>query len=258
VLLTTPVPDARIKLGAQVVKFLVDKGFVGGDDKWDNVIFVGTKTDKADEGDKQCFVDEIVPELFKSTPGKTGKYVMVDQNDYSKLYAAIPQLPNVAITYHPPSDDAIQSDLLPKLAGGIDLVKLADSMKAARQAAKDAAAKLADMEKRLEEEKKDREKKERESKAREETERRAREAAERRARDAEENEQRARRRAQEEAERAANRRPFVDSLDWDSPRSTPSSGRRGLGVTATTGKACKNCSAGKGCRYAGMGLSGHN
>ena len=38
---TTPVPDARVKLGAQVVQFLVSKGFVGGDEKWKNVIFVG-------------------------------------------------------------------------------------------------------------------------------------------------------------------------------------------------------------------------
>ena len=33
VITTTPIPDARVKLGAQVVQLLVDKGFVG-EEKW--------------------------------------------------------------------------------------------------------------------------------------------------------------------------------------------------------------------------------
>ena len=46
VLLTTLATDGRIKLGTQVVQFLVRKGFVGGDEKWKNIILVGTKADK--------------------------------------------------------------------------------------------------------------------------------------------------------------------------------------------------------------------
>ena len=35
-------------------------------------------------------------------------------------------------------------------------------------------------------------------------------------------------------------------------------GGAGLGFTQTTGNACKNCSAGRGCRWAGQGRPGHN
>ena len=41
VIVTTPVPDGRVKLGAQVVKLLVEHGFVG-EEKWRNVMLVGT------------------------------------------------------------------------------------------------------------------------------------------------------------------------------------------------------------------------
>lgn len=45
VVVTTPVPDARIKLGAQIVQAIVDKGFVAanGEDKYANIILCGTK-----------------------------------------------------------------------------------------------------------------------------------------------------------------------------------------------------------------------
>ena len=45
-MLTTPIPDNQVKLGAQVVQLLVQHGFVGPD-KWKNVILVGTKADRA-------------------------------------------------------------------------------------------------------------------------------------------------------------------------------------------------------------------
>ena len=155
VLVTTPVPDARIKLGAQVVQFLVSKGFVGGDEKWRNIIFVGTKADKADNDDRACFRNEVVPELFSGAPNKSGTHVLVDKDDYSALVAAIPRLPNVAINYHPPSNEAIEAELLPKLAGDVDIVRIAREMKEAREAAKAAArdleAKLAAAERRRKE-----------------------------------------------------------------------------------------------------------
>mmetsp|Transcript_15824 Transcript_15824/g.20253 ORF Transcript_15824/g.20253 Transcript_15824/m.20253 type:complete len:568 (-) Transcript_15824:323-2026(-) len=37
-----------------------------------------------------------------------------------------------------------------------------------------------------------------------------------------------------------------------------SGGRNGLGATKTTGIACKNCSSGRGCRWAGQGRPGHH
>ena len=40
-----------------MVQFLVSKGFIGGE-KWKNVILVGTKKDKAEEGDLECFTEE--------------------------------------------------------------------------------------------------------------------------------------------------------------------------------------------------------
>jgi len=83
VLVTTPVSDARMKLGAQVVKFLVEKGFVGGADKWKNIVLVGTKNDKADNDDRKCFRDQVVPELFASAPSKTGAYALVQKSDYT-------------------------------------------------------------------------------------------------------------------------------------------------------------------------------
>eukprot|EP00438_Fugacium_kawagutii_P005506 Skav227050 [mRNA] locus=scaffold72:707722:710913:- [translate_table: standard] len=45
VVVTLPVNDARIKLGAQIVQAVVDKGFVAphGDDKYANIILCGTK-----------------------------------------------------------------------------------------------------------------------------------------------------------------------------------------------------------------------
>ena len=48
VVVTQPVPDGRIKLGAQIVQAVVDKGFVApaGDDKYANIILCGTKVQR--------------------------------------------------------------------------------------------------------------------------------------------------------------------------------------------------------------------
>jgi hypothetical protein len=45
---TTPVPDGRVKLGAQLVQLLVEHNFLG-QGKWANIILVGTKADRATE-----------------------------------------------------------------------------------------------------------------------------------------------------------------------------------------------------------------
>ena len=52
VVVTQPVPDGRIKLGAQIVQAVVDKGCVApaGDDKYANIILCGTKVQREGEG----------------------------------------------------------------------------------------------------------------------------------------------------------------------------------------------------------------
>ena len=81
VIVTCPVDAGRVKLGAQVVIFLVDKGFIGGGDKWKNVILAGTKCDKVQDDDIQWFKDEVVEELFRNSPSKTGTCAMVHHED---------------------------------------------------------------------------------------------------------------------------------------------------------------------------------
>eukprot|EP00966_Prymnesium_polylepis_P294081 6791939-Prymnesium_polylepis.1 len=68
VIVTTPIPDGRVKLGAQVVHALVEKGFVG-ETKWDSIILVGTKNDRAEEEERTCFRNEVVPEFFVGNVG---------------------------------------------------------------------------------------------------------------------------------------------------------------------------------------------
>ena len=108
VLVTTPASDARVKLGAQVVKFLVEKGFVGGSEKWDNIVLVGTKNDKADDDDRECFREQVVPELFASAPNRTGAYALVEKSDYSDLLGCISRLPGISIEYERPSDEVAE------------------------------------------------------------------------------------------------------------------------------------------------------
>jgi len=121
VLVTTPVSDARVKLGAQVVKFLVENGFVGGAEKWASIVLVGTKNDKADEEDRHCFRSQVVPELFSAAQGATGSYALVGRDDYSQLIDRIARLPSGTLSYRRPSSRAIQAELLP-LVGGDDFI----------------------------------------------------------------------------------------------------------------------------------------
>ena len=121
-LVTTPVPDGRIRLGAQVVKTIVEKGFlpVHGTDKFANVILVGTKVDKADEDEKRHFMHGLdghpsVQQIFfqDRDAKKTGNgiCVMVSKQDYSPIYPAIRRLPDVAIQYQRPPRDVVSQAL---------------------------------------------------------------------------------------------------------------------------------------------------
>jgi len=58
VVVTSSVTDGRVKLGAQVVRALVEKGFIA-DDKWRHVILNGTKEDRAEEEEKEFFRTQI-------------------------------------------------------------------------------------------------------------------------------------------------------------------------------------------------------
>jgi len=99
VLVTTPVADGRIKLGAQVVATIVDKGFLGGD-KWSNIILVGTKSDRAEsEKDRDFFRTEIAREFFSRAPNQRGSVALVSHDDYSELRTAITELPSLGIAY---------------------------------------------------------------------------------------------------------------------------------------------------------------
>ena len=99
VIVTTKITDGWMRLGAQVVKTLVDKGFIGGSEKWGNVILTGTHKDKAEDDDIACFlhgIDGAVPtvrEFYVEAPGQQGCVVMVSKEDYSPLWEAIGRLP---------------------------------------------------------------------------------------------------------------------------------------------------------------------
>ena len=79
VLVTTPIVDGRVKLGAQVVHALVQKGFVG-ESKWDSIILVGTKNDRAEDDERECFVNEVVKEFFDENNG-IGKFALTSKDD---------------------------------------------------------------------------------------------------------------------------------------------------------------------------------
>merc|ERR1719231_200271 len=84
VLATSPVADGRMRLGAQVVQAIVDKGFLGGD-KWSNIILVGTKSDRAEsERDRDFFRTEIMAEFYSRAPGQRGAVALVSRDDYSE------------------------------------------------------------------------------------------------------------------------------------------------------------------------------
>jgi predicted GTPase len=102
VLVTNPISDGRVKLGAQVVATIVDKGFVG-EEKWGNVILVGTKDDRAeDDEQRRFFREDIMREFFAHAPNATGTVVLTSRESYDELRSAIAALPHMAVHYHPP------------------------------------------------------------------------------------------------------------------------------------------------------------
>ena len=102
VIVTTPSTEGRVKLGAQVVQTLVEHGFVG-EHKWDSVILVGTKSDRAEEEEKTFFRDNVVKDFFeKAPPGTSPKFALTTKQDVSPLVTQIGSLPGVPIEYVQP------------------------------------------------------------------------------------------------------------------------------------------------------------
>merc|ERR1740138_405646 len=98
ILVTTPVPDGRCKLGAQLVKLLIQH-CVTGESKWRSVILVGTKTDRATVEEIQHFRTQIVPDFFSCAPGGNGAFALTSKQDYSSLRRAIASLPATKVQY---------------------------------------------------------------------------------------------------------------------------------------------------------------
>lgn len=115
VIVTSPCTDGKVRLGAQVVQTLVDKGFVGKD-RWQNVILVGTKMDRGDEDDHQHFMTAIRDTFFAAAGDERhGFSVLTGKNDVSQLQKAIGDLPSAKVTYEKPAAEVMSRALAGKL-----------------------------------------------------------------------------------------------------------------------------------------------
>lgn len=131
VLATSPVADGRMRLGAQVVQAIVDKGFLGGD-KWANIILVGTKNDRAEDDEARTFFrTEIRSEFFKHAPNQEGAVALVSHDDYSELRRAISALPGLGIVYVPPDASTMAALLAEKM--GIQTEDFQSKLEEARE-----------------------------------------------------------------------------------------------------------------------------
>jgi len=183
VLVTTPVSDARMKLGAQVVKFLVEKGFVGGADKWKNIVCsLVPRTTRRTTTTGSASATRSCPSYSPPHPARREPTHWC-RRATTRTLSCISRLPGTSIEYERPSDDVIQAELLPLVAGDLDIAKLAQKMREARDEAARAALALdaakCEYKERLEDERRKREQEEREYKVRLAEEERKREAAER-------------------------------------------------------------------------------
>ncbi|OLQ03360.1 hypothetical protein AK812_SmicGene13710 [Symbiodinium microadriaticum] len=95
VIVTTPIPDGRVKLGAQVVQLLVEHGFLG-EEKWRNIILVGTKADRATPEELDLFRTDR-RDAAGQVVGGHGTFVMTSRDNYGELRKAIAALPNMSL-----------------------------------------------------------------------------------------------------------------------------------------------------------------
>jgi hypothetical protein len=141
VIVTTPATEGRIKLGAQVVQTLVEHGFVG-EHKWDSIILVGTKSDRADEDEKAFFRDHVVKDFFeKAPPGTSPKFALTTKQDVSQLVTQIGSLPGVPIEYVQPETASLAQILAAKFGIPVEAFNIAfDQMR--NQLASEAMAEM--------------------------------------------------------------------------------------------------------------------
>lgn len=124
VIVTTPIPDGRVKLGAQVVQLLVEHGFLG-EEKWRNIILVGTKADRAtpeeldlfrtDRRDAAGQVVGVAAQFFNAAPGGHGTFVTTSRDNYGELRKAIAALPNMKVKYATPDPSLMAEKFSEKL-----------------------------------------------------------------------------------------------------------------------------------------------
>lgn len=122
VIVTSPVSDGRVKLGAQVVQALVDKGFTGGDAKWQNIVLTGTKKDRAQDGDEDFFRNDIGSEFFADT-GTPGPVALTSVNDCEELWRALEGLAHNYVQYSKPDCTEIASAIAERVGIDQDLFK---------------------------------------------------------------------------------------------------------------------------------------
>jgi len=148
-IVTSPVTDGRVKLGAQVVQTLVDKGFVGRD-RWQNVLFVGTKMDKGEKDDYDFFLSEVKDEFFGTAMGeKHGMAVLTGKDDISQMWPALETLPSSKVQYTKPDAEVMSQCLAEKLGISEDVFqeKLLEERSKAERAAAEAREAIAQAEK---------------------------------------------------------------------------------------------------------------
>ena len=106
VLVTSKASNSRVGLGAQILQLIVEKGIVGGEEKWENIILVGTMSDKADQEDTDHFLEEVKCDYFKGAKDTTTAKCVLTTNKgddcVTSLTNAIEQLPNAKVRYKAP------------------------------------------------------------------------------------------------------------------------------------------------------------
>ncbi|CAE7560959.1 unnamed protein product [Symbiodinium natans] len=130
VIVTTPIPDGRVKLGAQVVQLLVEHGFLG-EEKWRNIILVGTKADRATQEELELFRTDrrdvqghpvgVAAQFFSAAPGGRGTCVTTALNNYDELRKAIAALPDAKVKYATPDPTFMAEKFSDKLGVSKDV-----------------------------------------------------------------------------------------------------------------------------------------
>ena len=99
--------------GAKLVRILVEKGFLGGAERWKKVILCGTKRDIAEEETIANFKEQIVYEFFEPL-GSVGPYCMIDktENGLLELLERLKKVfPKKELQYKPPETEVLVTEM---------------------------------------------------------------------------------------------------------------------------------------------------